>query len=96
MATGGLNDYAELSACECPVCYVVFADGRDPMSLPCGHTLCQVCLNAIVDKNRRTDRADVFNCPLCRRIVYREMVSMNIMLRNLISKSMPCLVTVKF
>ena len=31
-----------LDACECPVCFLVLSEGRPPMSMPCGHTLCKV------------------------------------------------------
>lgn len=33
----------DLSACECPVCFLVLnPTTHEPMSMPCGHTLCKV------------------------------------------------------
>ena len=34
-----------LSACECPVCFLLLNHNtHQPMSMPCGHTLCKVTM----------------------------------------------------
>lgn len=76
------SDFSELSACECPVCFFLLEDDRVPMSLPCGHTLCRVCLSSILEKNAGHN----FRCPLCRKDVQTSAVSTNITLKNLIGK----------
>ena len=81
------GDFCELSACECPVCFFLLENERVPMSLPCGHTLCQVCLDAIVTKTLKENADESLSCPLCRKITRREMVSKNITLKNLIGKN---------
>jgi len=80
------DDFYELSACECPVCFLLLENERVPMSLPCGHTLCQVCLDAIVNEENRKNANTTFSCPLCRKMTSREIVSKNITLKNLIGK----------
>ena len=35
-----------LSACECPVCFQLLNHStHEPMSMPCGHTLCKVTID---------------------------------------------------
>ncbi|XP_068557994.1 E3 ubiquitin/ISG15 ligase TRIM25-like isoform X2 [Cebidichthys violaceus] len=41
----------------CPVCQDIF---NNPRQLPCGHTMCLVCLNTVMD------HSDAFRCPDCR------------------------------
>jgi hypothetical protein len=43
---------------ECPICYLFMTKpGRKPMTLECGHTLCEECLNRLMPRR----------CPTCMR-----------------------------
>ncbi|XP_043828784.1 E3 ubiquitin-protein ligase RNF168-like [Dromiciops gliroides] len=48
-----------LSDCFCPICTEIL---MEPVSLPCGHTLCHSCFQQTVQKAS-------LNCPFCRRRV---------------------------
>lgn len=69
----------ELSACECPVCFSLLIGDRSPMSLPCGHTLCMLCLNELAEQHR-----DNMACPMCRKLIQPHSVHCNVTLKNLI------------
>ncbi|XP_070774822.1 E3 ubiquitin/ISG15 ligase TRIM25-like [Enoplosus armatus] len=43
----------------CPVCRDIF---KDPRQLPCGHSMCMVCLENLLDHSSDTP----FPCPVCR------------------------------
>ncbi len=74
-----------LSACECPVCFNFLSDSLPPMSMPCGHTLCSVCVDELVAKTTATKNSSpTFRCPLCRVWVNRDSVILNHTLRDLI------------
>lgn len=48
------------SAIDCPVCSTSFDDTlRRPRSLPCGHSLCNPCINRLEEQGNVT-------CPICR------------------------------
>ena len=86
----------ELSACECPVCFLLLSGGRDPLSLPCGHTLCKVCVEQLRVQGSLV--VDTFHCPLCRKLIKYESVSLNVTLKSLIGKNMspPTLIIMHF
>ncbi len=48
---------------ECPVCVRLF---YDPVTTPCGHSLCRRCLRAVLDRDHP-------KCPLCRTIFHTGM-----------------------
>ncbi|KAK3858603.1 hypothetical protein Pcinc_035219 [Petrolisthes cinctipes] len=49
-------------AVTCPVCCEVYRTGpREPLVLPCGHTVCRCCLNAILASDHGR-----LACPICR------------------------------
>ncbi len=73
----------ELSACECPVCFHLLTGERSPLSLPCGHTLCKVCVEQLTAQGAAVD---TFPCPLCRKLIKTESISLNLTLKNLIGK----------
>lgn len=43
----------------CPVCQDIF---RDPRQLPCGHSMCQSCLNNLLEHSSNSP----LRCPDCR------------------------------
>lgn len=53
-------------AFECPICFD--AVENPIIFVPCGHTLCNECLQAMVDKSM-TDAQAALNCPHCRAVV---------------------------
>ena len=72
----------ELSACECPICFSYLVGNKTPMFLPCGHTLCSVCVAKM--KEKRKEGHQSFPCPICRKLIREDSVSLNVTLKNLI------------
>lgn len=62
---------------DCQVCYALY---YDPVTTPCGHTYCRVCLQRVLDHAR--------HCPMCRRplsiqpLTYRESCPENELIRR--------------
>ena len=87
-----MSGHNGLSACECPICFSLLNGERVPMSLPCGHTVCQLCINDLlvtVRGNRKGgegDESNVFPCPLCRKLIHRDSISLNVTLKDLIGR----------
>ncbi|XP_072181219.1 tripartite motif-containing 13-like [Diadema setosum] len=46
----------------CPVCRDRIVDARQ---LPCGHSFCNTCINAVISNKRQSDETDM-ECPYCR------------------------------
>ena len=55
---------------ECPICEDAYSNQKKPRSIPCGHTLCDECINSII-RNKNIE------CPICR------LVFQNISVANL-------------
>ncbi|XP_053326849.1 nuclear factor 7, ovary-like [Spea bombifrons] len=73
MAASDLQD--ELS---CSVCLNIYTD---PVTLPCGHNFCRVCLENVLDSQ---ERSGVFSCPECRaEHLERPALQNNRKLRNI-------------
>ena len=58
---GGPTDFP------CPVCLDDYseAEGRLPLSMPCGHSTCSKCLRAMEDSSHNAETGNL--CPTCRR-----------------------------
>jgi hypothetical protein len=65
--------------CSCAVCFEVLVD---PVTLPCGHTLDQRCLQLLV-------AAGGSACPTCRKPLPAELPDVNVHLRNGVQRQYP-------
>jgi hypothetical protein len=70
--------------CCCAVCFDVLVD---PVTMPCGHTLNQRCLQLLVAA--ASDGAGQRACPTCREVLPAVLPSVNIQLRNLVQRHHP-------
>ncbi|XP_068122530.1 E3 ubiquitin-protein ligase TRIM8-like [Hyperolius riggenbachi] len=63
---------------ECPVCLAIYTD---PVTLRCGHNFCRVCIDRVLDLQKRSGG---YSCPECRE-EYKERPGLqtNIALRNI-------------
>ncbi|XP_047673923.1 E3 ubiquitin/ISG15 ligase TRIM25-like [Tachysurus fulvidraco] len=65
----------------CPVCLDL---PKDPVTIPCGHSFCKVCINGCWDQE---DQKDVYSCPQCRdTFTPRPVLRRNNMLAEVVEK----------
>ncbi|XP_060769877.1 E3 ubiquitin/ISG15 ligase TRIM25-like [Neoarius graeffei] len=65
----------------CPVCLDLL---KDPVTIPCGHSFCKVCINDCWDHD---DRSKVYRCPQCRDTFSpRPVLRRNNMLAEVVEK----------
>jgi hypothetical protein len=65
--------------CNCAVCFEVLLD---PVTLPCGHTLDQRCLQLLV-------AAGGSACPTCREPLPAVLPNVSVQLRNVVQRQYP-------
>ncbi|XP_017310990.2 tripartite motif-containing protein 16 [Ictalurus punctatus] len=65
----------------CPVCLDLL---KDPVTIPCGHSFCKVCINDCWDQE---DQKGVYRCPQCRdTFTPRPVLRRNNMLAEVVEK----------
>ena len=77
---GHKQSRTELSpSCTCTVCWEVL---YDPVTLPCGHSLDQRCLQKVLATEQR-------GCPTCRAPLPAEVPAVNVQLREVVEERYP-------
>ncbi|XP_053087633.1 tripartite motif-containing protein 16-like [Pangasianodon hypophthalmus] len=74
-------DQFSLDQFSCPVCLDLL---KDPVTIPCGHSFCKVCINGCWDQE---DQKGVYSCPQCRdTFTPRPVLRRNNMLTEVVEK----------
>ncbi|KAF4092064.1 hypothetical protein AMELA_G00016630, partial [Ameiurus melas] len=74
-------DQLSVDQFRCPVCLDLL---KDPVTIPCGHNYCMVCINGFWHQK---DQKGVYSCPLCRDTVTpRPVLRKNNMLAEVVEK----------
>ncbi|KAM9827196.1 E3 ubiquitin/ISG15 ligase TRIM25-like [Neosynchiropus ocellatus] len=72
---------ARAEVLSCSICLDLL---KDPVTLPCGHSFCQVCVEGYWDSE---DARNIYQCPQCRRtFTPRPLLLKNIMLAELVEE----------
>ncbi|KAM9826870.1 uncharacterized protein ACB057_013595 [Neosynchiropus ocellatus] len=72
---------ARAEVLSCSICLELL---KDPVTLPCGHSFCQVCVEGYWDSE---DERNIYQCPQCRRtFTPRPLLQKNIMLAELVEE----------
>ncbi|XP_046729621.1 E3 ubiquitin/ISG15 ligase TRIM25-like isoform X1 [Silurus meridionalis] len=74
-------DQLSVDQFSCPVCLDLL---KDPVTTPCGHSFCKVCINDCWDQE---DQKGVYSCPQCRHtFTPRPVLHRNNMLAEVVEK----------
>ncbi|KAF4091992.1 hypothetical protein AMELA_G00016000, partial [Ameiurus melas] len=74
-------DHFSVDQFSCPVCLDLL---KDPVTIPCGHSFCMVCINGFWDQK---DQKGVYSCPQCRdTLTPRPVLRRNNMLAEVVEK----------
>ncbi|KAK2831759.1 hypothetical protein Q7C36_016845 [Tachysurus vachellii] len=74
-------DHFSVDQFSCPVCLDLL---NDPVTIPCGHSFCKVCINGCWDQE---DVKGVYSCPQCREtFTPRPVLRRNNMLAEVVEK----------
>ncbi|MCI4393538.1 hypothetical protein PGIGA_G00158600 [Pangasianodon gigas] len=81
MAEASILDHFSVDQFSCPVCLDLL---KDPVTIPCGHSYCKVCINGCWDQE---DEKGVYSCPQCRdTFTPRPILRRNNMLAEVVEK----------
>ncbi|XP_026773602.2 tripartite motif-containing protein 16 isoform X1 [Pangasianodon hypophthalmus] len=74
-------DQLSVDQFSCPICLDLL---KDPVTIPCGHSFCKVCINDCWDQE---DKSGVYSCPQCRdTFTPRPVLRRNNMLAEVVEK----------
>ncbi|KAK3506480.1 hypothetical protein QTP70_001621, partial [Hemibagrus guttatus] len=81
MAEASISVDFSVDQFSCPVCLDLL---KDPVTIPCGHSFCKVCINGCWDQE---DQKGVYSCPQCRdTFTPRPVLHRNNMLAEVMEK----------
>ncbi|XP_072497640.1 uncharacterized protein [Notamacropus eugenii] len=69
-----------LEELKCSICVEYL---KDPVSIPCGHSFCKVCITKLCDCHK-THVQDSVSCPICKKPFQKENISPNWVLAQLV------------
>ncbi|XP_047676322.1 E3 ubiquitin/ISG15 ligase TRIM25-like isoform X2 [Tachysurus fulvidraco] len=79
MAEAGMS--TDQDRFSCPVCLELL---KDPVTTPCGHNFCKMCINGFWDKE---DQKGIYSCPQCREtFTPRPVLRRNNMLAEMVEE----------
>ncbi|XP_027732039.1 tripartite motif-containing protein 59-like isoform X2 [Vombatus ursinus] len=64
-------------------CSICVEHLKDPVSIPCGHSFCRVCITELCDYYKTHVRGSV-SCPICKKLFQKENISPNWVLAQLV------------
>ncbi|KAB5523273.1 hypothetical protein PHYPO_G00150580 [Pangasianodon hypophthalmus] len=81
MAEASILHHISVDQFSCPLCLDLL---KDPVTIPCGHSYCKVCINDCWDQE---DEKGIYSCPQCRdTFTLRPVIGRNNMLAEVVEK----------